>query len=149
MARRTGAGDVGREHRDAGLGRLANRRDPHLAGHRHDHQPVDLFLRHAFEHGDGVAGRRKAGRPDHIDGHALGPRGVFRALFDDLRKVIQAMQHVTEFQFAWGFAESSSDGFLLQPTVSERARRSGIATTSDIDTMNRAQTILAGTNSPG
>src|SRR5881394_1069553 len=33
---RAGAGDIGREHRDAGLGRLANRRDPDLARHRHD-----------------------------------------------------------------------------------------------------------------
>ena len=64
------AGDVGRENRDAPLGRLANWRDPYLARHWHYNQPTDLFLRHPFEHGDRV-GSGKTGRSHHIDEQAF------------------------------------------------------------------------------
>ena len=62
---------------------------------------------------DSVAGRRKAGRPDHIDGHALDARSVFGALFDDLRKVIQAMQDIAEFDGGLRLRRAAVGGFLV------------------------------------
>jgi len=66
-------------------------------------ESADMLLCQPFEHGDGVSRRRETGWPEHINRHPFASRRVFGPLFDYLRKIIQAMQHVTKLYLALEF----------------------------------------------